>query len=84
MTAGNYIAIYSDVGVGSENLYPYVYDQIYRAGSFVTFIVICQNFSCGGTNRGYGRGTGAANTGGGFWTGMGVGGLMGYMFGNRG
>ena len=43
-----------------------------------------QQFSCGGTNRGYGRGTGAANTGGGFWTGMGVGGLMGYMFGNRG
>ena len=43
-----------------------------------------QHFSCGGTNRGYGRGTGAANTGGGFWTGMGVGGLMGYMFGNRG
>ena len=42
------------------------------------------HFSCGGTNRGYGRGTGAANTGGGFWTGMGVGGLMGYMFGNRG
>ena len=48
------------------------------------FIKKTLKFSCGGTNRGYGRGTGAANTGGGFWTGMGVGGLMGYMFGNRG
>lgn len=34
--------------------------------------------SCGGARR---RGTGG---GGGFWTGMATGGLMGYMFGNRG
>ena len=35
--------------------------------------------SCGGARR---RGTGGG--GGGFWTGIATGGLMGYMFGNRG
>ena len=44
----------------------------------------------GGYNRGYDDGACGGNArrqgtgGGGFWSGMGVGGLLGYMFGNRG
>ena len=37
--------------------------------------------SCGGRRQ---RGTGAGGMGGGFWTGAATGGLLGYMFGNRG
>ena len=39
------------------------------------------NDTCGGARQ---RGTGAGGGGGGFWTGAATGGLLGYMFGNRG
>merc|ERR1712107_543583 len=53
------------------------------------------NYGGGGGNNYYGggsdscgcrrqRGTGAGGMGGGFWTGAATGGLLGYMFGNRG